>query len=169
MSRQQLLAALLFFFVCCTTSSISQGQVVNKSKTSKAANTKTNSEVDDEVAQRRTVAVSLVISLADEAKSFKDQTRRARVQARAADVLWETDPERARELFRRAWDAAIVVDEENIKAQAEELGKLREGRPIKFRNHPDLRNEVLRLVAKRDKTAWGRASQGSRGGSRKGT
>ena len=151
MSRQQLLAALLFFFVCCTTSSISQGQVVNKSKTSKAANTKTNSEVDDEVAQRRTVAVSLVISLADEAKSFKDQTRRARVQARAADVLWETDPERARELFRRAWDAAIVVDEENIKAQAEELGKLREGRPIKFRNHPDLRNEVLRLVAKRDK------------------
>jgi hypothetical protein len=65
--------------------------------------------------------------------------------------LWETDPERARELFRRAWDAAIIVDEENIKAQAGELGKLGEGRPIRFRNHPDLRNEVLRLVAKRDK------------------
>jgi hypothetical protein len=29
---------------------------------------------------QRTVAISLVTSLADEARSFKDQTRRARVQ-----------------------------------------------------------------------------------------
>src|ERR1043166_6833660 len=55
---------------------------------------------DPEAAQQRTVAISLVTSLADEARSFKDQTRRARVQARAADVLWDSDPERARELFR---------------------------------------------------------------------
>ena len=58
---------------------------------------KTNTEeADAEVAQQRTVAISLVTTLADEARSFKDQTRRARVQARAADVLWESDPERAR-------------------------------------------------------------------------
>ena len=63
-------------------------------------------DADAEAAQQRTVAISLVSTLADEARSFKDQTRRARVQARAADVLWETDPERARELFRRAWEAA---------------------------------------------------------------
>ena len=55
-----------------------------------------NEEADAEAAQQRTVAISLVTSLADEARSFKDQTRRARVQARAADVLWDTDPERAR-------------------------------------------------------------------------
>ena len=48
-------------------------------------------EADAEAAQQRTIAISLVTTLADEARSFKDQTRRARVQARAADVLWETD------------------------------------------------------------------------------
>jgi hypothetical protein len=63
-------------------------------------------EPDAEAEQQREVALSLVISLADEARSFKDQTRRARIQARAADVLWASDPERARELFKRAWDSA---------------------------------------------------------------
>ena len=76
--------------------------------------TKRNTEeADAEAAQQRTIAISLVTSLADEARSFKDQTRRARVQARAADVLWDTDPERARELFRRAWEAAEIVDAES--------------------------------------------------------
>ena len=73
---------------------------------------------DAEAAQQRTVAISLVSTLADEARSFKDQTRRARVQARAADVLWDTDPERARELFRRAWEAAEIVDAESAKKRA---------------------------------------------------
>ena len=83
---------------------------------------KTNTEeADAEAAQQRTVAISLVTSLADEARSFKDQTRRARVQARAADVLWDTDPERARELFRRAWEAAEIVDAETAKKRAEEM------------------------------------------------
>jgi hypothetical protein len=76
-------------------------------------------DADAEAAQQRTVAISLVSSLADEARSFKDQTRRARVQARAADVLWDTDPDRARELFRRAWEAAETVDAENAKKRAE--------------------------------------------------
>ena len=80
-----------------------------------------NEEADAEAAQQRTVAISLVTSLADEARSFKDQTRRARVQARAADVLWDTDPERARELFRRAWEAAEIVDAEAAKKRAEEM------------------------------------------------
>src|ERR1044072_1890481 len=37
-----------------------------------------NEEADAEAAQQRTVAISLVTSLADEARSFKDQNRRAR-------------------------------------------------------------------------------------------
>src|SRR5262245_3175614 len=82
---------------------------------------KPNTEEDADAAQQRTVAISLVSTLADEAGSFKDQTRRARVQARAADVLWDSDPERARELFRRAWEAAEIVDAEK---QAEERRRL---------------------------------------------
>jgi hypothetical protein len=109
-------------------------------------------EADAEAAQQRTIAISLVSGLADEARSFKDQTRRARVQARAGDVLWDTDPERARELFRRAWEAAETVDTEAAKKQAEEMKRMEtEGAPVVLRGGPDLRSEVLRLVAKRDR------------------
>ena len=111
-----------------------------------------NEEADAEAAQQRTVAISLVTSLADEARSFKDQTRRARVQARAGDVLWDTDPERARELFRRAWEAAEIVDAEAAKKRAEDMKRMEsEGGPVVVRGGPDLRSEVLRLVAKRDR------------------
>ncbi|HJU92896.1 MAG TPA: hypothetical protein VJ656_08195 [Pyrinomonadaceae bacterium] len=109
-------------------------------------------EADGEAAQQRTIAISLVTTLADEARTFKDQTRRARVQARAADVLWDTDPDRARELFRRAWEAAEIVDEENAKKRAEEMKRLETaGEPVVVRGGPSLRSEVLRLVAKRDR------------------
>src|SRR5215212_5439612 len=109
-------------------------------------------EADAEATQQRTIAISLVTSLADEARSFKDETRRARVQARAADVLWDTDPERARELFRRAWEAAEIVDAESVRKRAEEMKRLEgEGGPVVVRGGPDLRSEVLRLVAKRDR------------------
>jgi hypothetical protein len=111
-----------------------------------------NEEAEAEAAQQRTVAISLVTSLADEARSFKDQTRRARVQARAADVLWDTDPERARELFRRAWEAAEIVDADNAKKRAEEMKRMESaGEPVVVRGGPNLRSEVLRLVAKRDR------------------
>jgi len=81
--------ALSLCFVLFTSAAFAQPK---KSKT-------TNEEADAEAAQQRTVAISLVTSLADEARSFKDQTRRARVQARAADVLWDTDPERGARAF----------------------------------------------------------------------
>src|SRR5215212_7248225 len=109
-------------------------------------------DADAEATQQRTVAISLVTSLADEARSFKDQTRRARVQARAADVLWDTDSERARELFRRAWEAAEIVDAEAAKKRAEEMKRMEsEGGPVVVRGGPELRSEVLRLVARRDR------------------
>ena len=108
-------------------------------------------EIDAEAEQQRTVAISLVTTLADEARSFKDLTRRARVQARAADVLWDTDPERARELFRRAWEAAENVDDEAARQRSEEIKRMEAGGgPVVLRGGADLRSEVLRLVAKRD-------------------
>ncbi len=108
-------------------------------------------ETDDEATQRRTVAISLVTSLADEARSFKDQTRRARVQARAADILWDTDQEQSRDLFRRAWDAAEAADAEAAKLRTEEEKRQTSGGgPVVLRGGPDIRSEVLRIVAKRD-------------------
>ena len=109
-------------------------------------------EADAEAAQQRTIAISLVTTLAEDARSFKDQTRRARVQARAADVLWDIDPDRARDLFRRAWEAAEIVDTEAARKRAEEMKRLETaGEPVVVRGGPSLRSEVLRLVAKRDR------------------
>lgn len=108
-------------------------------------------DVDAEAEQRQEVAMSLVVSLAEEARSFKDQTRRARVQARAADILWETDQERARELFKRAWESAETADTEAARQRAEDIKRMQAaGEPIVLRGTPELRNEVLRIVAKRD-------------------
>ncbi|HZN01513.1 MAG TPA: hypothetical protein VFB70_19065 [Pyrinomonadaceae bacterium] len=130
------------------TLSVCLGVTAQTKKTSKT----NNEEADADAAQQRTIAVSLVTSLADEARSFKDQTRRARVQARAADILWDTDPDRARDLFRRAWEAAEIVDTEAAKKRAEEMKRLETGgEPVVVRGGPSLRNEVLRLVAKRDR------------------
>ena len=126
---------------------VSASVAVAQSKKAKA-----ETEADAEAAQQRTIAISLVSALADEARSFKDQTRRARVQARAADVLWDSDPDRARELFRRAWEAAEAVDAEAARKRADEMRRLEsEGGPVVVRGGPDLRSEVLRLVAKRDR------------------
>ncbi len=150
MSRRQPLAVLVVFLfvLVCVTTSFAQAQP-GKSKTSKSANSKAETEAEAEAAQQRTVAIQLLTSLADEARSFKDQTRRARVQARAADVLWDSEPDRARELFRRAWDAASTADDEAARARAE-LRKKSPDQAVEFRGGPDLRSEVLRLAAKRD-------------------
>jgi hypothetical protein len=109
-------------------------------------------KVDAEAEQQRAVAISLVTSLADEARSFKDQTRRARVLARAGDVLWESEPDRARDLFKRAWDAADTADTEAARQRAEDIKRMQANRePVVLRGTPDLRSEVLRIVAKRDR------------------
>lgn len=149
MFRRQLLAVIVVTLCILSSSiySLSQTQGT-KPKTPKPAST----EAEEAAAQNRAVAISLLTTLADDARTFKDQTRRARVQARAADALWDTDPEKAKELFRRAWDAATVVDEETARKRIEEL-KRREsgGGPMVIQGRPDIRSEVLRLAAKRDK------------------
>ncbi|HET6892933.1 MAG TPA: hypothetical protein VFH31_17645 [Pyrinomonadaceae bacterium] len=114
---------------------------------------KAKPESDPLELQRRTVAISLLTSLADEARSYQDQTLRARVQARAADALWNSDVEKARTLFRRAWDSADMADKEAWQRYTEERqrqSKERGGGRF-IQQPPELRSEVLRLAAKRDR------------------
>ena len=108
--------------------------------------------VDPLAAARRATAISLITSLAEEARGFRDETLRARVQARAADALWETDAERGRALFRRAWDAAEVSDRESIRRSEEERrANTRSGGASVYTSPRNLRGEILRLAAKRDR------------------
>src|SRR5690349_22660780 len=62
--------------------------------------------------EQQAQARSLLISLASDARSFRDQTLRARSLARIADALWDVDSKRGKTLFRKAWEAAEIANSE---------------------------------------------------------
>jgi hypothetical protein len=101
---------------------------------------------------RRASAVSLVSTLAEEARTFSEPALRARVQARAGDALWETDKEKARQLFRRAWEAAEASDRETANLSEDERRRraIRQG-AAGARGLLNMRREVVILAARRDK------------------
>jgi hypothetical protein len=106
------------------------------------------------IAQQRALALSLLVSLANDARNFSDQKLRARTLSRIADALWDPDPEQGRALFRKAWDAAEVADQESARRNEEERQRQQAGeasRPFALVRLPDLRSEVLRLAAKHDR------------------
>lgn len=144
---KRLLVVLLLLSLTLTPAIAQQDQ---QEKPAKPAKVKAE-DIDAEAEQRQEVAMALVVTLAEEARNFKDQTRRARVQARAADILWERDQERARELFKRAWESADTADTDAARQRAEDIKRMQAaGEPVVLRGGPELRNEVLRMVAKRD-------------------
>src|SRR3989442_9964742 len=104
------------------------------------------------VEQQKALAVSLLVSLSNDARSFSDQKLRARTLSRIADALWETDPEQGRALFRKAWEAAEFGDQESARRLEEERQRQQAASgSFALSAPPDLRSEVLRLVAKRDR------------------
>ena len=101
-------------------------------------------------AQRRAFGVSIIMALTTEAAGYKDLALRARVFARAADALWDADPDTARILFRRAWEAAEKAD------WTEDVGPSDSSAPamviaLPRRGGGDSRAEVLNLAARRDR------------------
>jgi hypothetical protein len=118
----------------------------------------TNKSVKDPEAERlakerRDNAQALLISLAADAGRFTDQTLRARTQARIADVLWSADPDRARAMFRKAWESAEIVDQEAQRKLQEEIAqqKAKNGGNVAVTGPRDIRSEVLRLAARHDR------------------
>jgi hypothetical protein len=124
-----------------------------KPKPAKTSAKKPSAEAADPMAEvRRTTATSLVTSLADDARTFRDPSLRARVQARAADALWDTEREKSYALFRRAWDEAEAADAEADRRVADERARQQRDRGyFSIQLPPSLRTEVLRLAAKRDR------------------
>jgi hypothetical protein len=109
--------------------------------------------------ERQAEARYLLVALASDARSFRDQALRACSLARIADALWEVDAEQARTLFRKAWEAAETANREH-----NERSQIRNGvvaiKPedinvatlSSIATYSDLRKEVLRMVVARDRT-----------------
>ncbi len=101
---------------------------------------------DRELQQRRATAISLLQSLAVEARSYQSEPLRARMQAKIADVMWTVDKEEASALFRRAWEVAETVDTNTGVASVP--GRAPANRPSTPRLN--LRREILLLASRRD-------------------
>jgi hypothetical protein len=102
-------------------------------------------------AQRRAYAVSLVISLANDARIYPDLALRSRVLARAADVLWDADNVNARATFLRAWEAAEAGDADGATVNTKDNPPPMVIALRKMAGQ-DLRADVLSLASRRDKT-----------------
>jgi hypothetical protein len=150
--RARLLTAVILLFVALpVVNAQAPKDKSTKEPANKARPTKTTEAEAAAALERRNVAVSLLTSLADDARAFHDQKLRARVLARTADALWTTEPDRAHELFRRAWDAAETGDAEATRQAAEDARKQQQQTGVVVRRGGrDMRSEVLRIVAKRD-------------------
>jgi hypothetical protein len=146
-----LLSSLLFSSIAFSQTPPVKAVPQKAAKTEKGA--KPARERPDPLAeQRRNTAISLLTTLADEAKSYRDQVLRARVLGRAADALWSSDMERARSLFYRSWEAAVAADEESARRMEEDIRKQQQtsGGAVTA-SPPNIRNEVLRLAARHDR------------------
>lgn len=154
MNRRSLPVTLCLLFLCAT--ALAQTNETTKPAPAKELASKGKATVDPEaeriLKERRAQAQSLLISLAADAGTYNDQQLRARTQARIADALWDADPDRARTLFRKAWDAAEIVDQDGLRKMQEDIKQ----QQAKTGNSavvgpPNVRGEVLRLAARRDR------------------
>ncbi len=152
MKRLCLLSLLLIFIPASVAAQSSDSRKPDAVETAKVK-TEKDFEAERILRERRENAESILINLAADATRFNDQALRARTQARIADVLWDADPEKARTLFRRAWDAAEAIDQENQRKIQEEIAQqqAKNAGSAAVSGSPNIRGEVLRLAARRDR------------------
>jgi hypothetical protein len=104
--------------------------------------------LDEQVRVRRLTAFTLLKTLSDEVKSYNEPVLRGTVQARIAEILWDSDPNEARDLFRRAWESSETI---KPTPKTDGTGFIGPGSiSSNDRARVQLRSEILRLVARRD-------------------
>lgn len=118
------------------TMSLSVGLVVSKQQDHPAKGEQTELTVEQQYALMR------LGQTAEAARAFSDPFERARIQARAADLLWPYNEPRAREIFARAVEVAAEVKMDSTQDAA----KVAEVRRLKSK----IRREVLHLLSQHD-------------------
>lgn len=92
----------------------------------------TNAEAEGVRKERQSQARYLLISLASDARNFRDLKLRTRSLTRIADTLWDSDSEQGRTVLRQAWEAAATYDRESKEPS-------------------NLRRQVLAVAGRRDR------------------
>ncbi len=176
MNKPQLLVFFCLLFLSATVTAQSGGVSKPGMVTTVEAAPKTAKDLEAErlISERRAQAQSLLVQLATDAGTFNDQRLRARTQARIADALWETDIDRARSLFRKAWDAAEIADaegRERMQDEAREQQVKSGGGGYAVNAPPEIRKEVLHLTVKHNPALaeefLAKLQEKTRGGSQK--
>ena len=90
---------------------------------------------------------ALLVYLADEARASDDLAFSVRAQAQAAELLWSRDAERARQIFRRAYDSLASAESEKSE-KADSQARRTPVIPVSARLQ--LRAELLNQIAARD-------------------
>ena len=158
MPRRPLLIFIIALTSCVTAASQtkdtnnSSAKPANTNTTEKAP-TKNARELEAErlLKEKRANAQALLINLAADARNFNDAITRARTLARVASLLWDADHDRARSLFRLAWEAAEIGDKEVFEKAKATPRATKSGPDLPYVVDVHLRREVMRLAAVRDR------------------
>jgi len=158
MPLRPLLISVIILTACLTATAQtkdannSSGKPANANSPEKAP-TKTARELEAErlLKERRANVQALLINLAADARNFNDAITRARTLARVASLLWAADHERARSLFRLAWEAAEVGDKDSPEKAKATPRATTSGPGLAYGVSVQLRREVMRLAAMRDR------------------
>jgi len=118
----------LLISIALLTGSLVKAQTPTPKSPADKKNAPATTKEDPDLQQRRSVAFSALQALAIEARSYREEPLRARVQARIADALWDQDQEAARALFRRAWEVAETLDTTASNATPALPGRMPVGR-----------------------------------------
>lgn len=132
------------FFLLGLLTPVAHGQTTTpKTSKTKAAEAKARAAA----AARKIRAKQLIEEVVADSKLVDSLADRAEIQAEAAYELWPADRNRARVIFRMAWDAASTADKESLKIQAE--SKARD--PQASTHLSFVRGYVLENTAARDR------------------
>ncbi|GEM_PF-192315 len=152
MNRKLLFGLSFLFLLSFSFSTPAQKQSPASNKSPAKTDKEKSPEEQKLEAEKRSTATSLLIDIAEESAKFNDLVLRARVQSRAANTLWISDQERARSLFRKAWDSAVTADKESTRRFYQEARTaIKERGSFSANPPPQITQEVLRLVARRDR------------------
>lgn len=102
------------------------------------------------VTLRNARIISLVEQLADQARASDDLTFAVRAQSQAAKLIWPLDPERARAIYRRAFQSlasGASKEETEQTANANPYSTFESSRALIPTTKPQLRSELLNQIA----------------------